>query len=66
MYGLDFLIDTFTKHAEEHEKNNERMLEQFKKMNPEEPIPDHMKEEFSLPLALASICTAIQELKESK
>jgi len=64
MYKLDFLIDTFTKHAEEHKKNNERLLEQFKKMNPEEPIPDHMTDEFNLPMALATICNAIQELNK--
>jgi cysteinyl-tRNA synthetase len=64
MYKLDFLIETFLKHAEEHKNNNERLLEQFKKMNPDEPIPDHMKEEFNLPMALATICNAIQELNK--
>lgn len=63
MYKLDFLIETFLKHAEEHAENNRRLLEQFKKMNPDEPIPDHMTEEFNLPMALATICHEIQEMK---
>jgi len=62
MYKLDFLIDTFLKHAEEADKNNRQLRKQFKEMNPKEPIPDHMKDEFNLPMALATICYEIQKL----
>lgn len=66
MYKIDFLIETFSKHAEEADKNQKRHLEQFKAMNPDEPIPDNMIDDFNLPMALASICKAIQELQNVK
>ena len=62
-YTLEFLSDVFSRHAEEADKNNKRLLEQFKEMNPGEIIPDHMNDDFNLPRALASICEEIQKLK---
>lgn len=66
MYRLDFLIETFSKHAEEADKNKKHQLEQFKAMNPNEPIPDYVTDDFNLPMALATICHEIQKLKEIK
>ena len=64
MYKIDFLIKTFTKHAEVACDNWLKDRKQFKKMNPGEKMPDHMLDDFNLPLALATICNAIQELQE--
>jgi hypothetical protein len=64
MYKIDFLVKTFLKHAETAQENWIKDRKMFKKMNPKEPLPDHYKEDFNLPLALATICDCIRHLNE--
>jgi hypothetical protein len=64
MYKIDFLIKTFTKHAEVACDNWLKDRRNFKKMNPKEPLPDYLKDDFNLPLALVTICHAIRDLQE--
>lgn len=66
MYDLAFLIDTFTKHAEEAHKNHELARKQFLQMNPNETLPEHMVDDFNLPMALATICHEIEGLKNAR
>lgn len=63
MYEIKDLLQIFLNHAIEHEKMKEEVAIQFRKNFPDCDIPECMKEEFSLPLALASICEAILKLK---
>ncbi len=64
MYTLEEMIADFTKHAEQAEKNNQEWIKSFQNNHPGEPLPDHLKEEFNLPKALASICSEIIKLKK--
>lgn len=63
MYEIKDLLQIFLNHAAEHETMKEEVAIQFRKNFPDCAIPKYMKEEFSLPLALASICEAILKLK---
>lgn len=66
MYKLDFLIDTFLKHAERHDKENRELRQKFKEGSPNEPIPEYLSDPFNLPMALATICYEIQEIKNAR
>lgn len=63
MYKLDFLIDTFLKHAEKHDKDNREIRKRFKEDAPNEPLPEYLTDDFSLPMALATICHEIENIK---
>ena len=65
MYKLEFLLDTFLKHAEKHAKEDADMRKRFKADSPNEPIPDYLADEFNLPMALATICYDIKKIKLS-
>jgi hypothetical protein len=62
-YDLESLVKTFAKHHEKSSKDSTKILEDFKKNYPGEPIPSHMMDDFSLPNALHAICVEIMELK---
>ena len=64
MYEIESLIKTFSEHAVSAEEIRRKMLEEFKINYPDEPIPDHMKDGFSLPTALCRMCEEIRNLKE--
>lgn len=66
MYDLETLIKTFKLHAKRSEKLNKKLIKDFKENNPGEPLPDPFDDDFSLPLALESICKEIQALKKGK
>jgi len=58
-YSMEFLIKKLAEHAIKAEENRAQWIRDFKQNYPEEPIPDHFKEDFNLPAALASICREI-------
>lgn len=62
-YELNRLIKTFLKHAEEQIERNDEQKKKYIEQNPNEPVPDHMNEEFNLPYALACMCLEINKLK---
>jgi hypothetical protein len=64
MYSIDELEKTFLLHHEKHVEMNKNQIEEFKKNNPDLPLPEYMLEDFSFPAALAAICTAIRDLRE--
>lgn len=63
-YSMAFLEKKFDQHAIEAKKMNDHLIVMFKENNPGEPLPDHFKDDFSLPSALASICKEILRLEE--
>lgn len=60
---LEELIKTFTDHEKQAHKSDQERIKQFKEDYPEEPLPDHFKERFMLPMALAFMCSEILKLK---
>ncbi len=62
-YTLDYLVGEFGKHVEVTEDNRIRMIDKFFKENPGKPLPEYMRDEFSLPRALATLVMEIVELK---
>ncbi len=65
MYALEELEKTFRLHAIRSEKLNKKLIKEFQENNPGEPIPDPFNDDFSLPTALAAMCTEILKLKSS-
>jgi len=66
MYSIEDLAKTFKLHHVRSEKLNKKLIKEFKEKNPGEPIPDPFNDDFSLPLALESICHALLELRKAK
>jgi hypothetical protein len=66
MYDLETLIETFKKHAVLAEENNKEIIKSFQENHPGEPLPGHMKDDFSICKALISICSEILKLKNNK
>lgn len=64
-YELDYLKNEFEKHAIQAKKDLEKMREQFLKMSPGQELPEHLKEDFSLPKALFTLVKEIEELKNA-
>jgi len=65
MYTIEELQKTFLIHEKKSKEMNEKMLKEHKENYPDEPIPDFYLEEFSLPAAMASICSEILSLKNN-
>jgi hypothetical protein len=65
LYEMEYLFETFIKHIELGKISRKETIECFKENNPGQPLPDHMKDEFSFPNALASICAEILKLKKT-
>jgi hypothetical protein len=62
-YTLEKLSLIFEKHGIEADKNQERLIKEFKENYPNEKIPDHFKDDLNLPLALKFICDEIIKMK---
>ena len=65
-YDLQDLKKKFILDHERYIKEKKEHLEKQRTMIPDEEIPEWMKDEFSLPLAIATICHEILVLKEGK
>jgi hypothetical protein len=63
MYTIEELEKTFRIHAIRSEELNKKLIKEFKENNPGQPIPDPFNDNFSLPIALASMCAEIIKLK---
>ncbi len=63
-YTVEELKETFLLHHEESKKLNKKLIKEYQRDNPGEPIPDPFNDNFSLPLALSAICDEIIRLKE--
>lgn len=63
-YTLDELITVFSEHAPKAEKTHQELISAFKKNYPDEPLPDHFKDDFNLSRALLTFAIEINELKE--
>ena len=62
-YTLEGLAETFSEHAIHSEKERKKFLEEFQRDYPEEEVPAHMKDDFSIAAALHVICCEILRLK---
>ncbi len=63
MYSLEYLINKFEKHSKEYVKQHQENIDKFKENNPNEPLPEYMKDDFNLPEALKLMCIEIQKKK---
>ena len=64
MYSIEELVKTFSLHHQRSIELNKQLIEQFKENHPGEPVPDPFNDDFSLPLALKTICEEIVQLKQ--
>lgn len=64
MYSIEELEKTFKLHHKRSKELNKKLIKEFKKNNPGEPIPDPFNDDFSLPEALASMCSEIIKVKK--
>jgi len=65
MYPIEELEKTFLLHHKKAVKENQELIKRYKEDYPGEPLPDHLESDFSLPLALHSICLVIAELRRT-
>lgn len=63
MYSIEELEETFRLHHEKALEEHNKSIKKFQENFPDEPLPKHFEDEFSLPLALAAICVAIRDLR---
>lgn len=63
-YDLDSLIESLLKHHEKAQKVFIDQVERFKRDYPDTELPEHFKENFSLPKVLHVICKEIKDLKD--
>ncbi len=66
MYSIEELEKTFKLHHERSVELNKKLVKEFQENNPVEQIPDPFNDDFSLPLALESICKTILQIKNGK
>lgn len=64
-YSLEELCDMFLEHAEKYLDDQKERVDNFAKNFPGEELPRNLADDFVLPLALASICYEIIQLKKS-
>ena len=64
MYELNDLFERFTQHSKKNKKFNKKLIQDFLENNPGVELPDHFKDDFDLPMALASICHELLLLKK--
>jgi len=62
-YELEFLEETFYRHAESAKKQHDEMVIKYKNEFSSDKLPDYLKDEFSLPVALLSIVEEVKRLK---
>lgn len=64
MYTIEYLIQKFTTHDIEWNKQHQGLIDDFKQNNPDVPLTSYLKDDFSLPGALITICEEIKKIKE--
>ena len=62
-YDHDELLKIFEQHEKKAIVENQRLIEGFKKDYPNDPLPSHFEEDFSLPKALKTILNELIEIK---
>lgn len=65
-YTIEFLIEEFEKHSIQVLKDRKDQKKRFIENYPNEKIPDHLLDDFSIAHALHVICKEINELKKNK
>lgn len=58
------LSEKFKKHFEDEKIQKALAIESFKKEFPDDPLPESLKDDFSLPFALHSMCKEIKKLMD--
>jgi len=61
-YTIESLINTFSQHSIKAEKDRKGWIMDFKKNYPDEPVPDHMLDDFCIAKALHHICKEVARL----
>jgi hypothetical protein len=63
-YSLDELMKCFIEHNKRFQKQQRKNIKMFKENSPGAELPEHFKDDFSLPLALLSLCKEIKKIKD--
>lgn len=63
-YTMEYMAKVFLRHAEELNRHREGYIKHFQENHPDTPLEDWMKDDFNMPLAMASILDEIAMLKE--
>lgn len=66
LYELEYLIEKFGEHGKITAQNQTDLIDSFIRFNPGQPLPNHVTDNFNMPLALASICSELLALKEKQ
>ena len=64
IYELEYLEKEFIKHGVDARNGAKTLLDSFVSNHPGAPIPDYLKDEFCLPIALVSMVKELIELKK--
>lgn len=64
LYSLESLIETFLDHSKKADNQRQKWIADFKENCPNEELPEHMKDEFSVATALAAICIELLKLRD--
>ena len=65
-YDMESLSKLFAFHAGKADEHNADLIASYKENYPDEPLPAHFLDDFSLPLALKAICDAIIEIRKAE
>lgn len=63
-YSLEFLAETFAYHSKMAEKVRLEHIERFKSDYPNDPIPEHMQDDFNFPEAMYVLAKELMDLKK--
>lgn len=63
-YSIKNLCRVFEEHAKKSAAIKEKQIENFRKENPGEELPEWFKDDFSLPQALKSMCEEILRIQK--
>lgn len=62
-YSVESLVELFTKHADDADNQLAEQIKTYHQINSDPELPDHMKNPFNLPRALAALASAIRDLQ---
>ena len=63
-YAMSYLMKKFKDDAVISKKNQKTMIEDYRSLNPDQPLPDWMEDEFSMAHALYSMAEEIVSLRK--
>lgn len=66
LYTLENLVLKFKSHSAAFKKSQDKLKKDYKENFPNEKFPNHLNDDFDLPLALSAICIEVINLKKNR